>query len=517
MTVEREVREYLISELKKLPDKARDIDLILYYYGFGNAEWPTLDEVSIEFNVGTSGGRRSERPRQIIETKFKSNAGLNNFPSLISFLRILKSSKVHFFDELRSKCLKDSLLDKEIGPAPLLRLLHDLGEAKSYKAYTLGLKELTRGSYDKTNDILVGEAGTIESLQGALKSAKTIPGVIGISKLEYLIDEYEASDVDLGILISIIKRDSDSWFYKYDGEEYYLFESRSNTLVTNLKKIKSVAEFVNIDVLSEALSNSLKRNQAPKGRSYPPDDLVKAYLLSSRYTSINGGIVSLEVEPQSLTDIEHDVVEYLREGDIDDYPSISKHLMGMGYRKPTVDKAVFYSPLIHIDKSEGKSYYKYRLVGWKTIASTGELSVYEGFRQRLLKVSSKGTDGNAQVTIRKEHRILTEWLFKDKESEECAICGKTYSVKSLVTAHKKRRADCAENERTDPHIVMPLCNFGCDYMYEKGLIYIDSGKVFASDFLERCFFDEVSMVKPLIGTTIKERWLVGGDVYFRKP
>jgi hypothetical protein len=38
---------------------------------------------------------------------------------------------------------------------------------------------------------------------------------------------------------------------------------------------------------------------------------------------------------------------------------------------------------------------------------------------------------------------------------------------------QEKRKDCTEHERTDPYIVMPLSVFGCDYLYEKRLIYIE--------------------------------------------
>ena len=108
------------------------------------------------------------------------------------------------------------------------------------------------------------------------------------------------------------------------------------------------------------------------------------------------------------------------------------------------------------------------------------------------------------------------WLFKGKETEECAICKKKFSVKSLVTAHKKKRKDCAENERTDPYIVMPLCVFGCDYLYEKRLIYIDSGVVKAIDNLES-YSSELGYIESVKGRNIDSRWLKGSDSYFPKP
>lgn len=517
MSVEIEVREYLESELKELATKARDIGLVLYYYGFSNTLWPTLEDAAIEFGVGDSEGRRAERPRQIINNKFRNNAKLSYFPSLTEFSSILTSSNVHSSAELLNECMKNGLIDEGGNLIALFRILHDLGEANNYNAYSLNLTELTRNLYSINKDFLIAEKESIRSLRKALKKSKTIPGLIGISKLAYLINRHEIGDVDQELLMSIIKKDPDSWFYNYQGDDYYLFESRDNTLVNSLEKIKNITESEDADVMTEALSNSLRRRTPPKGRDYPPKNVIKRYLLSSKYTKVNGNTVSLQVEQEKLTDVEQAITNYMRENDIDDYPTISSYLISLGYSKPLVDKVIFHSPLVHVDKSAGRYYYKYRLVGANNNTISETLSDYEVFRQRLLKTSSEGTDRNSEVVTRKEHYILSEWLFKGKEHEKCAICNKTYSVKSLVTAHKKRRADCAENERTDPYIVMPLCNFGCDYLYENGLIYINNGIVNPSDVVEGKYFDELSVISPLIGNSIDERWLKGSDKYFAKP
>ena len=517
MSIEKELILYLSSESKELSTKSRDIDLIIYYYGFSSNEWPTLEDAAIAFDVGDSEGRRSERPRQIINNKFRNKAELNNLPSLASFHNILKSSKIHSSETLQAKCLANDLLEEGGNLIALLRLLHDLGEGKEYGAYSLNLNDLTRSAYTTNQDILISEKESIKKLRTALKKAKTLPGLIGISRLDYLESEIQKENVDIELLTSILKKDPDSWFYSYQNNDYYLFESRDNTLVNSLEKIKQIADHENIDVLTDALSNSLKRRTPPQGRNYPPDGVIKKYLLSSKYTTINSDIVFLKIDSETLTDVEKSVVNYMRQTNIDDYPTISSHLISLGYGKPTIDKAVFHSPLIHVDKSKGRHHYKYRVVGSKNLSQPESLSSYEEFRQRLLKVSSEGTDGSSETVTRKEHYILSEWLFKGKDFERCAICKKMYSTKSLVTAHKKRRADCAENERTDPHIVMPLCNFGCDYIYENELIYIENGVISISSTTEGKYLDEITAISPLIGKNIEARWLEGANGYFKNP
>lgn len=517
MSIDREIREYLKVEMKELDTKVRDIDLILYYYGFGEDLWPTLEDAAIEFDVGESDGRRSERPRQIINNKFRHVAKLIDFPSLVGFSKILKSSNFHLSNELLDACLKDELIGDTGNITSLLRLMHDLGEGKNYEAYSLDLNDLTRNSFIRNQDVIIADKDSIKALRKSLKIAKTIPGLIGISKLEYLIAEPGIGSVDPEMLVSIIKRDPDSWFYNYKGDDYYLLESRDNVLINNLEKIKNIAQFEDVGVLAEALSNSLTRRTPPKGRGYPPKEVIKKYLLSSKYTNISGDVVSIMTEPEKLTEAEMTVVEFMQNNSVFDYPTISSHLFSLGYEKPHIDKLIFKSPLIYVNKDAGRYHYKFRLIGAGVTQPSQKQDIYEQFRQRLLKASSGGTDGASEITTRREHYILKEWLFKGKDSERCAICNKTYSVKSLVTAHKKRRADCAENERTDPYIVMPLCSFGCDYLYEKGLIYIDNGIIQGSVVINGEYFDEQSVIKPLIGKGVEQRWLKGSESYFKKP
>lgn len=516
MSVEKELRDYLNANLKELETKSRDIDLVLYFYGFGKDPWPTLEDAAIEFSVGDSEGRRSERPRQILNSKFKKVASLSDFSLLSEFSKYLNSSPVHSFENLNKYIGLNSLFDGAQNIVSLIRLLNDLGEAKEYRAYTVDFQEMTRSRYDENNEIIIGTKPRIKALQKVFDKAKTIPGLLGIAKLQYFMEDVELESTEIKIVLNAIKSDSDSWFYKYNDEDYYLFESRDNTIVNSLEKIKSIASEEDLDTLAVVLENSLKRRTAPKKRNYPPKEVIKQYLLRSKHTKIKGSTVHINVEPEELTDIEQAVSRYLAESDVNDYPTISKHLISLGFEKPTVDKAVFHSPLLFVDKSQGRYHYRYRLVG-KSVNNSEPYDMYEVFRQRLIKASSDGTDGSSNVTTRKEHHILSQWLFEGKVKEHCAICKKEFSVNSLVTAHKKKRKDCAENERTDPHIVMPLCVFGCDYLYEKRMIYIESGVVMRSDYPEAEYGFELSYIDEIKGNNIDARWLEGSDQYFPKP
>lgn len=90
-------------------------------------------------------------------------------------------------------------------------------------------------------------------------------------------------------------------------------------------------------------------------------------------------------------------------------------------------------------------------------------------------------DRVSQTKARIEQAYLRNNLFSGKKNGICGICNKEFPVNFLVAAHIKKRADCTETERRDyKNIIMPMCKFGCDELYEKGYIYIEKGKVVAS-------------------------------------
>ena len=517
MSVESEIRSYLVSKLKELETKSRDIELVIYFYGLKGHMWPTLEDAANKFDVGDSEGRRSERPRQIISNKFRNISMLSAFPSLVNFSNHLKSGDFHSSSELISYVNSQGLFDNEANLVSLLRIMHDLGECKNYKAYTVDLKELTRSSFDNEPNFFIAKKSSMSMFQKAFIRSKVIPGLLGIARLDYLKEDPVTSQVDFDRLVSIIKISADSWISNYGDEQYYLFESRDNTLINNLGKTRNIADFELLDTLKILVLNALKRRTPPKGRQYPPEEVIRQYLLSSKFTESNDSIVRLTVEPEGLTEAEEVLVEFMVGNDVDDFPSISSHLKSCGYGKPLIDKTILYSPLIFVDKSKGRSHYKYKLVGSQIEQSKPNLDRYEIFRQRLLEVSSEGTDGSSNTTTRREQNVLSEWLFKDREQEECAICKKTFSIKSLVTAHKKKRSDCAENERTDPYIVMPLCIFGCDYLYESRMLYIIEGKVVSAENLDNNYFFELSVIENLVGNVINPKWLKGSRGYFPEP
>ncbi|KAH0536318.1 hypothetical protein GP486_008893, partial [Trichoglossum hirsutum] len=87
------------------------------------------------------------------------------------------------------------------------------------------------------------------------------------------------------------------------------------------------------------------------------------------------------------------------------------------------------------------------------------------------------TDKKAVENQRLEQDILTALLHEGKKTNTCAFCGRSFPVSFLITAHIKKRSHCSHEERIDRRIVMPLCNMGCDQLYERGYLSVREGKV----------------------------------------
>ncbi|MGS0531984.1 HNH endonuclease [Bacillus mycoides] len=91
---------------------------------------------------------------------------------------------------------------------------------------------------------------------------------------------------------------------------------------------------------------------------------------------------------------------------------------------------------------------------------------------------SASLDNEIKGKARKEQGILRGYLFNDKKTCNCGICGKEYPIDLLVAAHIKKRAFCSIEERLDiENIAIPMCKFGCDDLFEKGYITVLNGEI----------------------------------------
>jgi hypothetical protein len=87
-------------------------------------------------------------------------------------------------------------------------------------------------------------------------------------------------------------------------------------------------------------------------------------------------------------------------------------------------------------------------------------------------------DRDVNSKSRKEQAYLRRILLGQRRKANCAICGQEFAVEFLRTAHIKARSHCTQDERLDAkNIVLPMCAFGCDELYERGHIGVENGKI----------------------------------------
>jgi hypothetical protein len=506
MGIESELSDYLEKCIKDGSNKSRDIEIIKFYYGLRESAWPTLEETAVRFNIGSR-----ERIRQLLNAKFRNHVSENDIPALNDFIKILQSKEYWLLSDFEKEVVRSGLIDKETHIKGIFNLFEDVGLTCNFEIYSPELKRATRNSILSSKNSYLIQDVDIKSIEKLFKQAEGLPGRCGVANLNYIKQDL---GVHYQLVASLIESSRASWV-NIDGDNFwYVFENRDNTIVNYSEKVFSVIEHCDSSRLATVYRNALDGRTYQY--SYPPTDVVKAYLESSVYFANTDHGLKFIGETTQLNDIERDLVLFLKYQDNLDFRQFFNYLEKKGYGRPHIIKTTNFSPLVFVDKSKGRGHHTYNLVGKKTSNAQLILSQYEKYLRRLRELLNIGTDEIREETARKEQYILQEWLFKDKLHECCAICRRDFSIKTLVTAHKKPRAECNDAERLDPYIVMPLCLMGCDYLYENMYIYIKDYKInrgieFPDAKVEMSFIDN------LIGKSIDPKWASGNQSYFRSP
>lgn len=100
-------------------------------------------------------------------------------------------------------------------------------------------------------------------------------------------------------------------------------------------------------------------------------------------------------------------------------------------------------------------------------------------KSELRKIySNQELDKHYTSTVRKEQGAFRKALFRNRTKSNCVICGKEFPIQFLVCAHIKKRSKCTIEEKLDyPSIVIEMCKFGCDELFEKGYIFVKDGTI----------------------------------------
>jgi hypothetical protein len=511
MNIEQELEEWLkksISDKKK--NKSRDMKVILSRYGFGRLHDPTLEELAIEFQVGSR-----ERIRQVINDNFKNVVKLQNLPAVKETINIIESHDHISISELQSELISKGLASTNTKIRGLLNLADDFNEYKDSEIYNIELETLSRSDDESKGEFYLIESKTHERLKAILKKTRTLPGQLGLANFDYLTKFGDATDVER--VIKLIRCTSNVCVVQHDDSEWYIYEERDNTLLNSCEKIFSLTNECDISILSSTLENSLytRTNE----NKYPSSCVIKKWIEQSRWFEIKGEGVTFLGDKRELTEIEQAAVNYLQSVKKSDSPSFKAYLSNKGYGEPAIVKITFYSPLITVDKSDGRKTYTFQLISEAAKIerhSVVDLDDYDIVKNKLKKLLNTGTDANVASTSRREQATLQKWLFSEKSVTDCAICGDSFSVSALVTAHKKKRSRCTDAERVDPYIVFPLCIFGCDFLYENDFIRIVDGVVWEGHNFPDYDCADKRRALSLFGRKLEDQWLKGSKHYFER-
>lgn len=512
MAIEDELIGYLEKTIKEKETKQRNIEIIAYFYGFRDSLWPTLEETAEKFQDLTR-----ERVRQIIHDEFRVSVDITSLPSIEIINEIITGRPYWTQLEIEHKLFDSGLAKGIFSIRGLLNLIEDLGINDAYDIYTPELREVTWSTINKFDQVFIIAKNDVKIVEKILRKAEKLPGRCGIADLFSLREEIEGFAKWVHLLQELIKNSKDAWTKDTGTEFWYLFENRNNTLINYSEKIFSVFDTCEVSKLAVAYRNALDRRT--HNYPYPPVEIIADYLRSSIYFVNIHDVLSFTGEPEPISEIEEDIVQHLKENGAANYQSVFTYLNSKNYKKPHIDKALLYSPLVYVDKSKGFGNHVYSLVGnliGKLPIEPASHDRYKVYLSKLRDIANNGTDETSEHKRRREQGILQDWLFEGKTKETCAICGNKYSVHALVAAHKKKRSKCNTAERLDPNIVMPLCLFGCDYLYEKRLVYIKDGLVREGNLSEH-EDEEKKVVENLIDKKIDERWLEGPASYFENP
>tara|TARA_R110001599_G_scaffold67867_4_gene191404 strand:+ start:32597 stop:33505 length:909 start_codon:yes stop_codon:yes gene_type:complete len=115
--------------------------------------------------------------------------------------------------------------------------------------------------------------------------------------------------------------------------------------------------------------------------------------------------------------------------------------------------------------------------------------IIESSKERHIKVDEESyfksieeLDSRYNALHRNEQGFLRSYLFSSSRYADCCICKERYPVEFLVAAHIKKRSLCSYEEKRDlKNIVVSMCKFGCDELYERKHISVVEGLVVSND------------------------------------
>ncbi|STS91277.1 Uncharacterised protein [Klebsiella variicola] len=179
MGIQSELIEFLERSIKDGANKARDIEIVKFYYGLNESPWPTLEETASRFGVGTR-----ERIRQLLNSKFRNNVSQNSIPSLNDFIQNLQSREYWRLSDLEEQTYKSGLVGKESHLKGIFNLIEDVNLDCGFEFYTPELNRVTRNSIVTSKNIFLIRNSSIKSIEKLDQKSKRSPGSLRYCKLK---------------------------------------------------------------------------------------------------------------------------------------------------------------------------------------------------------------------------------------------------------------------------------------------------------------------------------------------
>ncbi|MDP3150438.1 MAG: hypothetical protein Q8N83_15050 [Ignavibacteria bacterium] len=490
----------------------KEIEIIFSYFSFERERYPTYQNIAERF----------KNTKQNVEQKIKKFVSGFTEEDIKYFNDIknrISKRYIYFLNDMDKVLLKEDIILGDISFSGLINMFKSLDISYEYTLLNDSLKEATRDEIIAGKDIILVRNDVKNEIRKFLKKIFDAPGQNGIACLN---DYYESVEKYLNKedLDRIVSRKNESWKYYDDDKIWFLFENKENSIINNLKKVKTVVP--NSQIKIEILADNFERfqkNRKKKDITTPSKHIIGEYLKkSSKYIySVNEYVtIKDNLENAELKDMDDILNIYFKKNDYKhcNATELKDEFERNNLTEAAANKAIYNSPFIYINKGNGRKNYIFHHI--KEFSNNEneypQKNRYQVYKEKLFQFINN-TDYDVITKQRREQEILREYLFEGKNYETCAICGKNYQVSGLVTAHKKKRAICSENERTDPDIVMPLCKFGCDYLYEEGIITIKNSIVNISPD-ENNTKHEIEYLKSIDGKKLDEKWLENSGHYF---
>ena len=351
-----ELRMYLDTHLPDNGSKARNMDLVCDYFGFSVSPWEDLQTLADKYKFNSR-----ERSRQIMQMAFRDFAAAGDLPlarHAASLLEIAGAITMEDFSQLLSE---HGLLDHKVQARGLLIYLRELGLCPDFGVFVQDMVPLCKSMAAADPRIWLIDKQWLHKHRKMLHALYVLPGLIGLACLDDFFAAQDLDDRQQKLAWLMLENMSDVWFTTDTDGTWFAIEGRTNRVINDLGKIFTLIDYGTPARLAQSIHNGLS-NRAQKQRR-PTPELIEKFLESSMHTEFDGSHIRFTGAAVELTPVEQDTVAWLRKRDHAGYPEIKEHLLKQGYSKPNIDKAITKSPLVFVDKSRGRSHYRYSWVG----------------------------------------------------------------------------------------------------------------------------------------------------------